>query len=149
MTLLNRSANLTAKDLEPLVEFASRGCRNRDLVKVMVLDAKLGKSFGYGRAHMVSPLTTTTDKPSLVQVWVTPGGRARTSRAVPAMGPVTVANWEEEFLLVLAHELRHIDQFWEERFTEDQVAASERDAEGHARGVLRRYRERSAVSLGA
>jgi len=48
---------------------------------------------------------------------------------------VTLHNWKEEYVFVLAHELRHVDQFYA-----GDVKNYEKDAENFATMVLREYR---------
>lgn len=70
----------------------------------------------------------------------------RTSMAVPEIGSVTLYDWREEFVLVLAHELRHVDQFFDVQNRDGDVNldpytwAAEIDAENHAVEVLHAYR---------
>lgn len=55
-----------------------------------------------------------------------------------SVGEVEVASWQEEFILVLAHELRHIHQFVFGTPRQYEV-----DAERCAIAVLERYRNRN------
>lgn len=58
-------------------------------------------------------------------------------REVPTM---TINNFEEELVLVLAHELRHVDQFFLGTITEHNRYEAEIDAEKHAIATLLKYR---------
>lgn len=56
----------------------------------------------------------------------------------PEVGEITINSWEEEFVLVLGHELRHIDQYWSPaEFPEN----FELDAEQHGVLALEAYRK--------
>lgn len=62
-----------------------------------------------------------------------------------AAGSVTVHTWQEEFLLVLAHEMRHIDQFW----SDSPPVHYEVDAERFAQEVLAAWRSRHQIRRAA
>lgn len=56
------------------------------------------------------------------------------------VGPVTFTAWQEEVLFVLAHEFRHIDQFWSLK----RPKHFEVDAERFAKSVLEKYVEHTS-----
>jgi hypothetical protein len=64
------------------------------------------------------------------------------------VGVVVLQDWREEFVLTLAHELRHIDQFWWTqppadvvRLRRGQPANIEHDAESFGVKVLNEWRK--------
>lgn len=64
------------------------------------------------------------------------------SKYVAEVPGIEVMSMEEDVLLVMAHELRHIDQFWESRVIETNKHLAEIDAERHAVATLIKYRSR-------
>jgi hypothetical protein len=58
-----------------------------------------------------NPAGTT---PSRVDMWLARGALYPFDSEYPqaGVGVVVLQDWREEFVLTLAHELRHIDQFW-------------------------------------
>lgn len=63
-------------------------------------------------------------------------------RKVPVGPKIVLRSWEEEFVLVLSHELRHVDCYWNNSNMYD-VEEAERDAEATAVRVLEEFRRKS------
>lgn len=61
------------------------------------------------------------------------------------LGGIIVVDFAEEFLAVLAHELRHLHQFATGRFVRMSFEEAEEDADDYARRALARWRTRSAA----
>lgn len=135
MRLTNRSRSLQTSTLNEIAEFVTSYCQYQHLAHICVFDRAERKIFGKGRAHF----------PSLVEVYVSQGLSYPTvSDVVPGIHPAIVRSWEEEFVLVLAHELRHLDQFHNGSFLASERALAEIDAETVARSVLRAYRRQKS-----
>lgn len=141
MRLENRSAFHSTARIRPLVEFVARQTSFSDLALVRVSDTKVphGKMGGQAWKHRPDVGALSLVAPSLVDVQV---GRAAlypyVTRHVDEVGDIKVASWEEEFVLVVAHELFHVDQFWTEAFSSEHAA--EVDAERRAKRTLQQYR---------
>jgi len=130
MRIENRSRTCPRATLEHILAFLSKHCKYTDSATILVSD---GTGKGRGRAYMCSPLGPG----SLVQIWAVPG--AYTSHTIPSLGPVQVANLEEQLVLILAHELRHLEQFHAGLYVEGQEVEAEVDAEVFARRLLDKY----------
>ena len=89
--------------------------------------------------------------PTRVDLWLTPHNPARypsVQQYLPETPKVTVRSWEEEVLLVIAHELKHVKQFWTDFDCSDQHGM-EVDAEGFAIQTLMRWRQLQRPTLKA
>jgi len=130
MWLRNSSRRDTAV-LADLYRFMSDRFLHTNKVSLDILDQESGVESG-GFAEKNKP---TNGYPSSVTVWVTGDNRTFPYNNVFEGFSTVLYSWEEEFLLVLAHELRHIDQFYgtvPEFF--------EKDAESYAINTLQAYR---------
>lgn len=88
----------------------------------------------------------TCTEPSLVIIRLSdedPRHYPHQQQVVPELEPVTINSWIEEVLLVIAHELRHIAQFWDPDFNEDPHMM-EVDAEAFAIETLNAWRGATA-----
>jgi hypothetical protein len=144
MRLENRSTRHETPKLLPLVEFAVRQAKYASLATLRLVDARKPEQIIGGYSWKFDPQVgdLALVAPSLVKMTLSAAERyPRCSEHVPEVGPIEFQTWEEEFLLVLAHELRHVDQFWGERITDAHKA--EVDAERFALRSLQRYRKRS------
>lgn len=72
--------------------------------------------------------------PSRVTIWATKDRHFPTTNSFEGFKS-KLYDWKEEFILVLAHELRHIDQFWTKVPKEYEY-----DAEKFAVNILSKYR---------
>lgn len=132
------SSKKKIKDLRGLAEFVSARCTQAFMTDLVFSTAKDGgRSDGHAwkdRKESVSHKEGIA--PSLVEISVPDENAsypAYVARVLDFLA-VEVSSWQEEVVLVLAHEFRHIDQFWTTPFTEREAA--ERDAETFALGVL-------------
>jgi hypothetical protein len=71
-----------------------------------------------------------------------------TQRYLPELPEVAVESWEEEFLLVVTHELRHIKQFWTD-FDCENTHGMEIDAEAFAIKTLLLWRQQKTTRKAA
>lgn len=128
MILDNRSSFSTAT-LRKLTNFVAKKCRLPELAHIRVYDGR-----GEGLAYKSSPYKDTPTV-SCVEIWLKDGPFPKVNCYRKRAGKMKIYSWEEEYVLILAHELRHIDQFWTKmpRFYEV-------DAERFAMDVLKTYR---------
>ena len=141
MRLQNLSPVHRTADLLPLIDFVTTFYKYPYLAK-LVVSQRPSTIFGTGRAYATNPNLTETDmgSPSLVQVNLASGSYPKKSMLILELGVVTVNSWEEEFVLILAHELRHIDQIYTGSHAADEVDAAEYDAESCAIALLSVFR---------
>jgi hypothetical protein len=145
---LTNSSNLRrTRDLNPLIDFVAKYSKFAYLAKLVVTTTTRtdteGRPTCAGQAHRQNPRLTETDvsAPSLVEVGLNADASyPRTQRLSRLMPELRFANWREEFVAVLAHELRHIDQFWTGSHTQGQELEAEVDAETFAAAVLNAFR---------
>lgn len=85
-----------------------------------------------------------------VEIWL-PVTRAYPviSHHLDKLKPETLYSWEEEFVLVLAHELRHIEQFYTGSYFQMTSLQAEYDAESVGLGVLDRFRVKEVLKRAA
>jgi hypothetical protein len=137
-------------DILPLVEFVAARTQYADMAYLHLHpgqyldDGTPRVARGQALKNNSSPAGTT---PSRVDLWLAKGVCFPRDDEYPeaGVGVVVLNDWREEFVLALAHELRHIDQFWWTRPTPMNV---ENDAEKFAVKVLnewRRANDRSVV----
>jgi hypothetical protein len=136
MQLANRSAYHRTSKLLPLVNFVAARMECPDTALIEILDTKSSSSAIGGRAwrHEGTGLDFVT---------LTVGRSTtypRITKHVDEVGVIQLADWEENFVLVLAHELAHIRQFRRRTFSCRQRHAAEVDAERRAKQVLQQYR---------
>jgi len=77
--------------------------------------------------------------PSLVCVWLGGLEFPYQSQVVREVRPQLLADWREEFVLTLAHELHHVETYWHVGIEDDHAA--EVAAERHGVRVLNAYRD--------
>jgi hypothetical protein len=140
MRFKTRTTLLPVPELTRLAQFVARFFQFEDLAEVIVNAGDVRDSDGepsFGGLAMETKLSgswivyvTLTDKT------VYP----RTQRLNHLTPEVVFETWREEFVCVLAHELRHIDQFAVRAFNQDQELESEVDAENAAVAVLEAFR---------
>lgn len=130
---LSNASRRHSSALAPLCSFVYDHFKHANKVFLEVIDQEKSKRKSGGLADKYNG---SSGMQSRVTVWLT--GPRKWPMVSRFEGFSTKLNsWEEEFVLVLAHELRHIDQF------HTTVPADyERDAEGYAIKVLKAYRER-------
>jgi hypothetical protein len=134
MRLENRSTRHETPKLLPLVEFAVRQAKYASLATLRLVDARKPDQIIGGYSWKFDPQVgdLTLVAPSLVKMTLSAAERYPRLQRARSGGWCRSSSqtWEEEFLLVLAHELRHVDQFWGERITDAHKA--EVDAERFA-----------------
>jgi hypothetical protein len=139
MGLNNASNLLRTQDLKPLFAFVQKFCDGANLALVTVVDCPREDSTGrpgYGGEAL----------PDRARIFV--DARAtypRTQQMTKRTPVVAYSCWQDEFVLVLAHELRHVDQFAIGAFGNGQELEAEVDAETFAAAVLIRFQQESAV----
>lgn len=143
-----KAVNLTSHrsaDLKPLIAFArARVGRLADLARLELRDAPAGV-MSYGEASMNAETGASLAVPSLVEVWVSQPWASNyplPQQYVPELPQIWLQDWSEEVLLVIAHELRHIVQFWEGDNLD--AYAMEVDAEAFAIETLYAWRQETA-----
>lgn len=151
MHLTNDSNLRRTRDLNPLIDFVAKYSKYAYLAKLVVVATTRtdneGRPTCAGQAHRQNPRLTEADvsAPSLVEVGLNPeSAYPRTQRLSRLTPELRFANWREEFVAVLAHELRHIDQFWTGSHTRGQELEAEVDAETFAAAVLNAFRTSAA-----
>jgi hypothetical protein len=139
MQLVNESSR-TEPAIRHLVEFVSAYIGASSKVILSLSDhCKVGKMTQGFTARLAK------NRPILVSMGLSQRMTyPHTSRHVPCLPPVRLTSFHEEFVLVLAHELRHADQIDQGAFLKEQVYEAEVDAEGFAISVLDAYRRHMA-----
>jgi hypothetical protein len=133
MNLSVQGCTRSAEELQPLVDFVRPYTSCSDKAHIMVKRRSAAGRFGRGRAHAAVPLSHGSTP--LVQIWLSHG------LFYPAQsGGTMVRSWQEEFVFLLAHELRHLDQFANGVYRTHQVEVAEKDAEAFADTVLGHWR---------
>lgn len=122
---LNNNSTKPKRDLDRLTKFVAGYCIYNENVVLQVSDHTSPNLMTYGEAtltRVVIDLNVGLCYPHSSKL------KKKTERVV-------FQNWEEEYVFVLAHELRHVDQFYFRVKTQAEV-----DAEFFAHMVLREYR---------
>lgn len=137
MRLINESA-VDGEDLVPLLRFVAAyvPSHNRSVVYAGNSNNPAKMATGYagegdGRVIVKLNLRTRND--------FTKPYRTREVDTVPYM---SVRSWEEEVVLVAAHELRHAEQILAHTYSTAEELAAETDAELFAGMVLDAYRRK-------
>lgn len=137
MHLTNASNLRRTAALNPLIDFVSKYANHHDLARVRVQDGSVkdgagrptygGQAQGEEKNYLVIiAINANTTYPRI----------QRLNRLTPA---VRFKKWEDEFVMVLAHELRHISQFIVGAFEIGEELEAEVDAEVFAAKVLEQY----------
>lgn len=129
-------------DLKPLVLFASRHVPMAHMARLKFVDSQDREMCTKGMAYSADPFNQEhRPDPSLVVIDLSSVRQYPCQdQYLPEVPAVTLRSWEEEVLLVLAHEFRHIEQYWTWRF-EDLIGwEMEIDAELFAIKVLDAWR---------
>jgi hypothetical protein len=135
MQVKNLSTRHPTHKLQPLIDFVASRTRRHSKV-ALYLDDQSSRQITVGAAHpgihgVVNPCIRMTLSRGL-------GRYPRKTTHVDEVGTILLESWEEEVVLVLAHELRHIEQFSEGKQYEYYEA--EVDAERFGLKVLQQYR---------
>ncbi|MGH9425427.1 MAG: hypothetical protein ACRD2L_03860 [Terriglobia bacterium] len=148
MKICNSSKRKT-KDLRALAEFIAARCQQGFMADLVFSQTKDGaRSEGHAwKDRKEAPEHREGIAPSLVEVTVPDANTSYPAYVARVLDhpAIEVSSWQEEVVLVMAHEFRHIDQFWTVPFTDR--TASEHDAENFALKTLRDFQ--TAVSVAA
>jgi hypothetical protein len=138
MRILNRSSVPTAT-VKTIVDFVGYGLQLDRALPLRIQDRGDGShSTGEACARAEGDETIPED----VNIWVGNAGFPRTDDyCYPQLSCVKLSSLEEELVLVIAHELRHVHQFSTGAYFRLNAFQMELDAESFARGALTRWRE--------
>lgn len=131
MKILNHSGRKTSV-LRPLARFVASHCKCSVMAHLLLIDTP---QYVHMNGHAWKREGGDPGAPSRVSIAF--GSNEYPKTTVQAGITTTVSCWEEEFVLVLAHELRHVDTFWSK---EGPPHNYEEDAEEFAHGILAEYR---------
>jgi len=138
VTVSNHSAFYPSHLLAPLVAWVAGQMKGSATVQVHDREKPGQLSAGFARndGSVVLHLSRQTSYP-------------RRTTHVREVGSVRLDSWQEELVLVLAHELRHVEQFatWPPRKL--MKRAMEDDAERFAVMVLERFRAEASATIDA
>ncbi|NDG28105.1 MAG: hypothetical protein EB120_13145 [Proteobacteria bacterium] len=132
---------ISLKEIKKIISFITQYCKYDFLTTVRLLEYdKVGISGlaiqnSFGESNDLS-------RPSMIKIWL---GKDRQYPCQDSYVPeikVTFHDFEEELIYVMAHEFRHIDQFWTS-LRRVEGHAAELDAERFALKVLNIWREKS------
>jgi hypothetical protein len=143
--ILNET-DIPTKAFEVFIDFIQELLPTTAVASFEFLDREPGKVCISGLATRRVAEDYTGPFPGLVQLWITQKGTTsypRLDQYVPELPAVLLRSWEEELFLVLAHELRHIHQFYTRLWRELNDAECELDAEEFAYQALQLWRQRS------
>jgi hypothetical protein len=94
-----------------------------EFLQVLVPMAALARFEFEPRVPQAQKIVGETNKtgsrtfPALVKLWLTDPAEHRYPRVehyVKRLEPILIQSWQEELVLVLAHEMRHVEQFYTE-----------------------------------
>lgn len=148
---IENSSQVPTATLRPLLAFALKRTPLSNMARLEILPGAWGKTTG-GYAFMYHPEKPDPIAPSLVRLWVSAGGRCfipHLQQHVPELAPFPVYTWEEELLLVIAHELAHIRDFWTRPDKLDDAHWLEVSAETFAIDTVKAWREAKATKRAA
>lgn len=135
MKTINES-RVPADTIDPILQFVSSHYKIKNPVILYVAN-------GHEKGRMTYGWTgrKTAGEPIIVKLGLSSGLQyPRVTRHTPETPIVNLSSFEEEVVLVLAHELRHASQIDSGAFRAMTVANSELDAERFAVRVLERFR---------
>ena len=113
--LIQNQSKVPTKRLKPLLSFVLKRIKHGALGSLSLKDAQYRQEGWrtYGRTWKVSPEEYPGRCPSLIEIFFgTVAKYPFTDQYKPYTPSVKICSWEEEVLLVLAHEARHLDQYW-------------------------------------
>lgn len=147
MRVTNLSRLHTKPDLRPLIQFVAEYCDFADLPHCIIADGDCRDPQGcpvFGGVA-VKRRDTYEVRISLSAATAYP----RTQQLNAHTPHVRFRDWRDEFVTVLAHELRHIAQFALNAYGLDQELEAEVDAEVFAAAVLEAFRRESKAAVAA
>lgn len=144
MKVWNQSSWST-RDLRPLIKFVEKYSPYAFLARLRLFDGPpdIGITGGYAEKVDTSD-DAVSGYFSAVTLWLRPDPEFPVKeRFVAGKGSVILHDFVEEFIFVLAHELRHVSVFYDESLQGKlkTVDAEEADAEKWALKVLNDYRQ--------
>ncbi len=135
----------------PFIDFCLRRCPLAAMARLKLMDAEEGSSSS-GLASSVNKGLVDPAAPSSIEVWLgTKFLFPRYDQHVQELAKIVLFNWEEEVLLVIAHEFRHIHQMWCEPALESVTNSyeAEVDAERFAVDTLKAWRQLNGIRKAA
>lgn len=138
MRIKNSSRVATAK-IRKLLAFILPYCTHSDRARLEVKNARFG--------YMTRGLTTFVpprDSGNLVEIAVSRANVRYPYRSQywPGFPGVDIRDWDEEVVFVLAHELKHVDDYWEQSLGTSQRQMELR-AEKFAIRILKAWRAKN------
>lgn len=134
MRLRNASNLVSTEDLAHLTQFVVNHCDNADLAQVFIGDTK--QVDGAGEPTCGGLASQDGDKYQ-VRIGINDEASYPRRQRLNLLTPeVRFDRWHDEYVMVLAHELRHIDQFALGAFRQGEELEAEVDAETFAAAVL-------------
>lgn len=141
MKFENYSTRISTQAIKEAAKFIGKYCKYNVLATIRVLDAPEEKFTMGGLAYQHCPDESyDVSAPSLIKIWVNKNNEYPKQDSYVPQVVVVFQDFEEEFLYVLAHEMRHIDQFWTSLKSIKGYEA-EVDAEKFALKVLNLFRK--------
>lgn len=149
MRINNHSSIITEK-FYPIIDFILQHGDRYSSLATLYIDETKG-DFSRGLCHRIAPELDEIHlvAPSLIELWVRKDAKyPATSEHV--MGPVKVCDWNEEVLLVLAHEIAHLNQYYgyPASYSSEQNKEAEESAEMSAIVVLEKWRHKKDFGIG-
>lgn len=139
---LTNTSRLRTEEILPLLQFVESRCRFASFTNITVVDAPKRKKVSGGIA-VLNPREGSAVTIHFSQAISYPFLSHHPTLPNPPVA--LISSWQEAFLHIAAHELRHIDQFVTGWFTGGKtgptVDDAERDAECFAIWMLSEYRE--------
>lgn len=145
MRIENKSAFHQTSSIAELVAFVAGAARLPDRTRLTLSDVENPRHFTGGAAGR-GCIELALSRGNFAYPYRMQHPDAAVAKEVPF---IQVESWEEEILLVLAHEARHVNQIRQEQFTMDDVHEAEVDAERFAQAVLRSWRRLQGRSKAA
>jgi hypothetical protein len=142
MRIQNKSSIETNK-FYPILDFITQYGHGYTSLATLYIE-ETEADFTHGMCHRIAPELDDINlaAPSLIELWV------RKNPIYPVvtthvMGDVKIYNWEEEVLLVLSHEIAHLNQYygWPVSYSTDENQEAEEAAEKSAIVLLDSWRK--------
>lgn len=154
--VIHNLSRLKNSRLRPLLKFAYRRAELPYMTTFVIRD-QLPTLNSEGRfwrhqEHSGEQVCIRNSEPCLIQLFLSSGGPYPQDMTIPqSPHQIWVDNWEEEIVLVTAHELRHLDQFLNAVILKDVNDENERegDAERHAYKVLCEFQKTATLARSA
>lgn len=144
MRIQNKSSYPTEK-FYPILDFVESWCKYSSLGTLYIDDTI--EEFSHGMCHRIAPELDEIHlaAPSLIELWV------RRNKEYPVVsvgvcGEIWINNWEEEVVIVLSHEMSHLDSNYgyPVHYPIDQNEQAEYSAEVFAITMLEKWKIKTA-----